>query len=202
VDISAGATLTIPDTGRRYVSVMIVNQDHYVNHVFHEPGEHELTVEQFGTPYVVAAARMLVDPADPGDVAAANALQDQLGLKAGSALPFVPPDYDQASLDATRAALLDLAKGLHGFSHAFGAAPGPSPPSGQIQDDHHLVVRGPQASRPAEIVVQWVRVRIPATEARAAPRLQKRLVLAPALPGPFRDSTARVWLLLCWLLAQ
>jgi hypothetical protein len=32
------------------VSVMIVNQDHYVNHVFHDPGEHELTVEQFGTP--------------------------------------------------------------------------------------------------------------------------------------------------------
>jgi hypothetical protein len=28
VDISTRATLTIPDTGRRYMSVMIVNQDH------------------------------------------------------------------------------------------------------------------------------------------------------------------------------
>ena len=64
---------------------------------------------------------MLVDPADPADVAAVNALQDQLGLEAGSARPFVPPDYDQASLDATRAALLELAKGLHGFERAFGA---------------------------------------------------------------------------------
>lgn len=59
VDISAGARLTIPDAGRRYVSVMIVNQDHYINAVFHDPGEHELTIEQFGTPHVLAAARVL-----------------------------------------------------------------------------------------------------------------------------------------------
>ena len=38
VDISAGATLTLPDAGSRYLSVMPVNQDHYVNRVFHEPG--------------------------------------------------------------------------------------------------------------------------------------------------------------------
>ncbi len=29
VDISAGATVTVPDAGVRYVSVMIVNEDHY-----------------------------------------------------------------------------------------------------------------------------------------------------------------------------
>jgi hypothetical protein len=43
VDISAGATITIPDAGRRYFSVMIVNQDHYNNKVLHEPGKYELT---------------------------------------------------------------------------------------------------------------------------------------------------------------
>ena len=31
------------------------------------------------------------------------------------------PTYDQASFDATRAALLELAKGLTGYQHAFGA---------------------------------------------------------------------------------
>ena len=41
------------------------------------------------SPHMLAAARMLVDPADRGDVAAVNELQDQLGLKAGSAQPFV-----------------------------------------------------------------------------------------------------------------
>ena len=43
VDISRGQRLTVPDGGGRYMSVMIVNQDHYINKVFHEPGEHTLT---------------------------------------------------------------------------------------------------------------------------------------------------------------
>jgi hypothetical protein len=132
VDISAGAGLSIPDAGRRYVSVMIVNQDHYINEVFHGPGEYDLSTGRFGTPYVLAAARMLVDPADPGDVAAVSELQDQLGLKAGSAQPFVMPEYDQASLDATRAALLELAKGLPGFAHAFGV-------KGEVDPVRHLI---------------------------------------------------------------
>ncbi|MGH3214969.1 MAG: DUF1214 domain-containing protein [Trebonia sp.] len=132
VDISAGASLTIPVAGRRYVSVMIVNQDHYVNAVFHDPGEHELTIEQFGTPHVLAAARVLVDPADSADVATVNALQGELGLKAGSARLFVPPDYDQASLDSTRAALLELGKDLHGFEGSFGA-------KDEVNPVHHLI---------------------------------------------------------------
>ena len=120
VDISAGATLVIPESGDRYVSLMPVNQDHYVNTVFHEAGEHELTQEAFETPFVCLAARILVDPSDPQDVAAVNALQDELRIRAGSEQRFVPPDYDQASFAATRRALLELAKGIDGFDRAFG----------------------------------------------------------------------------------
>ena len=36
VDISQGATLSLPDAGDRYLSVMIVNNDHYINQVFHD----------------------------------------------------------------------------------------------------------------------------------------------------------------------
>jgi hypothetical protein len=99
---------------------MVVNEDHYINAILHEPGEHELTQDQIGTRYALVAARTLVDPADPDDVAAVNALQDQFGLNAGSAQPFTPPAYNEASLTATRQALLELAKGLGGFAHAFG----------------------------------------------------------------------------------
>ena len=42
VDISQGATLSIPEPGDRYLSVMIVNNDHYINEVLHDAGEHEL----------------------------------------------------------------------------------------------------------------------------------------------------------------
>jgi hypothetical protein len=108
VDISQGATLTIPDAGDRYVSVMVVNQDHYLNRVFHDAGDYALTVDEFDTPWVTVAARILVDPADSDDVKAVNALQDQFALATKSADAFEMPDYDTASFDATREALLTL----------------------------------------------------------------------------------------------
>jgi hypothetical protein len=120
VDISAGATLTLPDADDRYISAMIVNEDHYVNGIFHDAGAYELTIDRFETEYVVVAIRILVDPNDPGDVEQVVQLQDQLRIEAGSARPFALPDYDKASLDETRDALLVLARGLSEFDEMFG----------------------------------------------------------------------------------
>ena len=121
VDISEGATLGLPDTGGRYLSAMVVNRDHYVNAVLHEPGDHELTTDRHDTDFVLVAIRTLVDPADPEDVAAVNALQDRITLSAAAARPFTFPDYDATSLDRTRSALLELAKDYRGFDGAFGS---------------------------------------------------------------------------------
>jgi hypothetical protein len=120
VDISGGATLTLPDTDGRYLSVMGVNQDHYINHVFHEAGTHELTIAMFDTPYLTVAARTLVDPNDPEDVAEVNRIQDQLAIDAASSTPFIVHEYDEASYQATRNAILELARGLSDFTKAFG----------------------------------------------------------------------------------
>lgn len=121
VDISAGAILTLPDSGERYLSAMIVNQDHLINAVYHDAGTYRLTVDQFETPYVLVGVRILVNPLDDSDLAEVARLQDALKLEPGSATPFAYPDYDGASMDATRDALLALAKGLSGFDHTFGA---------------------------------------------------------------------------------
>jgi hypothetical protein len=80
VDISGGATLTLPDSDGRYLSVMVVNEDHYINRILHEPGTYELTTDEYDTDYVLVAARILVDPNDPADIAAVNALQDRMRL--------------------------------------------------------------------------------------------------------------------------
>ncbi len=74
VDISEGATLSLPDAGDRYLSVMIVNNDHYINDVIHSAGDHDLTVDRFDTDYVLVAARILVDPNDPAELDAVHAL--------------------------------------------------------------------------------------------------------------------------------
>jgi hypothetical protein len=133
IDISKGARFTLPNGGERYVSAMVVNQDHYVNRVYHQPGNHELTVAEFDTPWVVLVARILVDPTDPEDVATVNALQDQLKLEANSDVPFAMPDYESESFDTVRQAVLDLAKHQDGFDNAAGKR-------GEVDEVKHLLV--------------------------------------------------------------
>ncbi len=120
VDISEGATLTIPETGDRYLSVMVVNEDHYINAVFSEPGNYELTVEDFDTPYVQLSARILVDASDPDDVGAANALQDQLKIVAQSARPYSHPNYDAESYKTIYDAVLILGRSVPDARNSFG----------------------------------------------------------------------------------
>ena len=78
VDISGGATVTVPDAGDRYLSVMVVNQDHYINRIVHQPGEHADTSTSSTPPTSCVAVRLLVDPADTDDVAAVHAFRTVL----------------------------------------------------------------------------------------------------------------------------
>jgi len=120
VDLEGGAVVTMPDSGDRYCSLMIVNQDHYINRIIHEPGEYTLTLADYDTRYVLLALRVLADPADPTSVAAANAIQDGFTLTATSAVPLELPDYDKDSFDSVREALKALARTLDGTARTFG----------------------------------------------------------------------------------
>ncbi|MHA3978685.1 DUF1214 domain-containing protein [Halovulum sp. GXIMD14794] len=121
IDISEGATLTLPETGERYISAQIVNQDHYMNDVFLGGGRYLLDLDTFDTPYVVAIIRTLVDASDPEDVAEVNALQDQITLETGSSKPFILPNYDEESFDGVLNAALELARYNDDSSRTFGS---------------------------------------------------------------------------------
>lgn len=121
VDISKGATLTLPEVGERYMSAMIVNQDHYINDVFHGGGSYTLDTATFDTPYVIVFMRTLVDASDPDDVAAVHAMQDQMTIEAASSLPFILPDYDEESYEALVAGLNALLPFVADSTAAFGA---------------------------------------------------------------------------------
>lgn len=120
VDITKGARVTLPDVGDRYMSTMVINNDGYINKVFHGGGTHELTMEEFDTPYVVLAVRTLVDASDEADIKAGNAIQDKMAIDAASAKPFVMPNYDMESYKATSKPLLELSKGIGGTHKMFG----------------------------------------------------------------------------------
>ena len=132
VDLAEPARLTLPDAAGRYLSAMVINEDHFVTDVFHDAGDYTLTSDRCGSRYALVGVRILVDPNDSDDVAAVTALQDRLGISAASAERFTEPDYDAASLNETRDGLLQLARGLDSFGGMFGAR-------NHVDPVHHLI---------------------------------------------------------------
>lgn len=121
VDVSEGATLTVPDPGDRYLSVQVVNQDHYMPRVFSGGGTFDLSEEELGTPFVALLIRILVDSEDPEDVAEVVKLQEGMALDANSNREFDAPTYDMDSFDAVLQAALGLARHSTSSAGTFGA---------------------------------------------------------------------------------
>jgi len=120
-DLDAGpVTITLPDAGKRFMSLQIINEDQYTPQVSYGAGSHTLTRKQIGTRYVVAAVRTLVDPADPKDVQQVHALQDAIKVSQKSAGTFEVPHWDPASQKKVRDALLVLASTLPDTNRMFG----------------------------------------------------------------------------------
>lgn len=108
-DLDAGpVTITLPDAGDRFMSMQVFDEDQYTYGVFYDPGTYTLTREEVGTRYAMIAARTLVNPADPEDVAKAHALQDAMGVEQAAPGNFEIPEWDQASQSRVRNDLLDL----------------------------------------------------------------------------------------------
>lgn len=121
IDVTQGATLTIPDVGTRYLSAMVVNQDHYINKVFHGGGTYTLDQETFDTPYVIVIMRTLVDAADPADIKAVNAIQDAMTLDVAADAPFNVPEYDHDEFEHILNTALELARSVPDSAHTFGS---------------------------------------------------------------------------------
>jgi len=108
-DLSAGpVTITLPDAGPRFLSLMVTNQDHYVVEVVYKPGKYRYTSDKVGTRYVLIAARVLANPNSPEDLKAAHAVQDALFAEQAGKGTWEAPNWDQESQNRIRAGLLSL----------------------------------------------------------------------------------------------
>ena len=121
VDISKGATLTIPETDGRYLSIMIMNEDGYINKVYQGKGTYKLTMKEFDTPYVSVALRTLINPLDPADIEKVKAIQDGCTIKSNSAKPYTHLEYDQASYEAIYKAIIELSRFVPDTKKMFGS---------------------------------------------------------------------------------
>lgn len=121
-DLDAGpVTITLPDPGTRFLSALVINEDHYNPAVFYGAGTHTLTRENVGTRYAMVGVRIFVDPNDPADVKQANALQEAItASQPGGPGTFEIPDWDPVSQKKVRDALMALSNTLPDLRYAAG----------------------------------------------------------------------------------
>jgi len=132
VNISAGATVTLPDAGERYMSVAVVDQNNYTTAILHDCGTYPLSVERHGTAFVAVLVRILVDPTDPNDLEIAHALQQAVIVIASADDDYVPRHYDEASHQTTHSLLKQLGEGMTDASGCNGTR-------NEVSETRHMV---------------------------------------------------------------
>jgi hypothetical protein len=122
-DLDAGpVTITLPDPGKRFMSMQVINEDQYTHAVHYAPGRYTFTRDAIGTRYVVVAVRTLVDPANASDLDEAHALQDAMTVdQPGGPRTFEAPRWDPVSQKKVREALVALADTLPDKNRMFGS---------------------------------------------------------------------------------
>jgi hypothetical protein len=134
-DLDAGpVTVTLPDPAGRFLSLLVINENHYAQDVFYAPGTHTFTKESVGTRYVCLAIRTFVDPSNEADLAKAHALQDAIEAKQSAAGEFAIPEWDPVSHKNIHNALLALveANGAIDSARMFGR-------KGEVDPVQHLL---------------------------------------------------------------
>lgn len=120
-DLDAGpVTVTLPDAGQRFMSLMSVSQDHYAATVY-GAGTHRFTRDKVGTRYVLLGVRTFVNPNDPEDVRKVHALQDAIKVSQKNSGKLELPRWDTGSQKKVRDALLVLGSTISSFDGAFGS---------------------------------------------------------------------------------
>ena len=131
---AAPVTVTLPDAGKRYMTVQVIDEDHYVPDVFYAPGRHTLMKKKACTRYISMVVRTFVNPGDAADVREVHALQNAIKVEQKAVGKCEVPDWDQASLKKVREAVLALAAASGGIDSArmFGRR-------GEVDPVQHLI---------------------------------------------------------------
>jgi hypothetical protein len=136
-DLDAGpVTIVLPDAGKRYMALLIINEDAYSPAVVYAPGRYTYEKQKIGTRYMSAVIRTLVDPQNPQDIQAVHALQDGIKIEQAAVGRFEVPNWDPAS-----------EKKIHDVLLVLAGMQGDNPPSkfgwkGEVDPVYHLIGTG------------------------------------------------------------
>jgi hypothetical protein len=114
-------TVTLPDAGNRFRSMIVIDEDQYTPAVVYDAGRYTFTKKEIGTRYLMLALRTLVDANNPKDLERVHALQDATRIdQPGGVGRFENPNWDPVSHKKVRDALLVLASTLPDSDRGFG----------------------------------------------------------------------------------
>lgn len=131
VDVSKGAAITLPETDGRYISTMVVQNDHYVNDVFIGAGTYELKSDT-DSDFVSVTVRIEINMNDPEDIKKVVALQQKIKLDVKGDKVFKQPNYDMDQLEKLRLKLATEALALGSLNNMQGAR-------GSVDEHLHLL---------------------------------------------------------------
>nr|WP_114239930.1 DUF1254 domain-containing protein [Dyella sp. C9] len=127
-DLDAGpVTITLPDTGKRFMSLQVISEDQYTPQVSYAPGTFTLDKNRVGTRYVMLLVRTLANPNDPKDMQAAHQAQDAIRVAQAAKGSFEIPKWDSVSQAKVREAFQELGKLGPSTETMFGAKDEVSP---------------------------------------------------------------------------
>jgi hypothetical protein len=129
---AAPVTVTLPDPGKRFMSMIALDEEQYALQTVYAPGAYTYTKEQVSTHYLMLGLRTFVDPNDPSDLERTHALQDAVKVDQKSLGAFQTPNWDPASQKNVRDELIRRAAQLPDTKGMFG-------PRGKVDPEKHLI---------------------------------------------------------------
>src|SRR5262249_45838766 len=133
-DVGAGpVTIRLPETGGRFMSLTVINEEHYTVETVYPPGSFTYDRQKIGTRYTLIGIRTFADRRDPFDLEEACALQAKIKVdQPDGPGVFKIPAWNRESQRQVRAELIKRAAALPDTRNMFG-------PKGQVDPERHLI---------------------------------------------------------------
>jgi hypothetical protein len=127
-DLDAGpVTITLPNVGKRFMSLQVLSEDQYTTEVVYAPGTHTYDKDKIGTRYVFFIVRTLANPGNSKDMETAHKAQDAIKVQQAAKGTFEVPKWDSVSQGKVRDALQELGRLGASAEGAFGTKQEVSP---------------------------------------------------------------------------
>jgi hypothetical protein len=119
-DLTTPLTIEMPDTGDRFQSLMVINEDHFIKLVSYGAATVTLTQDMVGSRYVYLGVRTFMDPNDPADMEEGRKAQDAIMITQDAPGVLDLPVWNEEQRAGLHDALLAVGRYMPDSKRALG----------------------------------------------------------------------------------